>query len=122
MAARTALTVTRSTANAAIADVVGTTPDASNGNVVSGVPLEKIMVRVKNADSGSHTVTVRAGVSPPALSAGQGDLVVAVANGTTKWLGPFTSARFAQSDGSLNLDWSASTSVTVTVFAPDPTA
>lgn len=118
--AATALAVTDLAADSNIADVAGVTPDAVNGNSVSGVELEQVMLRVKNADSASHTCTVKAGVYPPALSAGQGDLAVVVVNGTTRWIGPFTSARFAQADGSLLVDWSASTSVTVTAFVLPP--
>lgn len=121
--AATALTVTNLTANTGpIADPAGATPDAVNGNSVSGVQLEHIMIRVHNADSGSHTCTIKAGAYPPAESAGQGDLAVAVANGTTKWIGPLTSGRFSQKDGSLLMTWDASTSVTITVFHLDPHA
>lgn len=117
--ARTNLPVSALAANSSIADPAGTAADAANGMNITGAPLEEIMLRVVNAGAGSTNVTVRAGVYPPALSEGKGDLVVAVANGTTKWIGPFTSAQFAQKDGSLNVDFSVATSVTVTAFQKD---
>lgn len=120
--AATALTVHALTADENLADPAGVTPDAVNGNSVSGVALERLILRVKNADSGNHTCTIKAGVYPPAESAGQGDLAVTVVDGTTEWIGPFTSARFAQHDGSLLIDWDASTSVTITPFSIDKDA
>lgn len=44
------------------------------------------------------------------------DLVVTVANGTEKMIGPFEPGLFNQSDGKVHVDWSSETSVTAGVF------
>jgi hypothetical protein len=129
MTARTALTpvaLSRDTGNALGA---GTTPDAVNGNTVAAPGPFKLKLLVLNGDSASHTVTVRAtGNGVTAAGAAQvnpapystvftqstlGDLVVTVGAGAYALIGPLTSDRFAQSDGSLSVDYSASTSVKV---------
>ena len=133
MAARTALTLLQMSADGNVAQGAGATPDASNGNTIADPPGPfGVFLIVKNADSSSHTCTVRAGgngvtasggTNPgvPFEAAGVGDLVVTVANGTTQIIGPFTTDRFCQADGSLSIDWSASTSMTVwAVETPKP--
>jgi hypothetical protein len=129
MTARTALTpiqLVRDTGNALGA---GTTPDAANGNTIPAPGPFKMKLLVHNGDSAAHTVTVRAtGNGVTASGAAQvspapsntvfvqstlGDLVVSVAAGAYTEIGPLTSDRFEQSDGSLSIDYSASTSVLV---------
>lgn len=128
MTARTVLTpiaLVRDTGNVLGA---GTTPDAANGNTVAAGPF-KLRLLVHNGDSAAHTVTVRAtGNGVTAAGAAQvspapsntvfaqstlGDLVVSVAAGAYTEIGPLTTDRFTQADGSLSIDYSASTSVAV---------
>jgi hypothetical protein len=112
--------------------------DATNGNIVpfttgSSYGAYSTVLIVANADSASHNVIIRSGgytgaaagaansgiPSPAATVFAQstvGDLTVTVANGTTKYIGPFTTDRFTQSDGSLWIDWSAATSMTIIVL------
>jgi hypothetical protein len=132
MAARTALTPLVGVLDGGVAQGAGATPDASNGNTVASPGPYKILVIVKNADASSHTVTLRAtGSGNTAAGATQtspypssgvyaqgsvGDLVITVVNATTQIIGPLTTDRFAQADGSLSLDWSSSTSMTVWVL------
>lgn len=127
MAARTALTPVALVTDGGVARGAGATPDAANGNTVAFPGPFNVLVVVTNADSASHTCTVRAGGSGvtasgaaaapvPFAQATVGDLVVTVANGTTQVIGPLTTDRFCQKDGSLSLDWSASTSMTVWVL------
>lgn len=127
MAARTALTTEKLVRDGGVAQSAGATPDASNGNTVAFPGPFSVLIVVKNADSGSHTCTVRAGGSGVTASGGAaaavpfaqatvGDLVVTVANGTTQIIQIDTTDRFTQKDGSLSLDWSASTSMTVWVY------
>src|SRR3954469_7130198 len=99
--ARTAVTVAELTANGSVADAATNAVDPTNGHVISGVQLEELVLRVNLTFAGSKNVTIKAGANPPALSAGKGDLVVAI-NNTTKIIGPFTSERFVQKDGTLN--------------------
>lgn len=112
--------------------------DATNGNIVpfttgSSYGAFGVILQVANGDSASHTVILRGsgytGAANGAANSGipspqntvlaqstVGDLSVAVAAGTTRYIGPFTTDRFAQSDGSLWIDWSAATSMTITVL------
>jgi hypothetical protein len=109
--------------------------DATNGNYVpftvssSYGPFKTLLI-VANGDSSSHSVILRGSgyTGNPSGSANSGipspqntvftqstvgDLSVTVTNGTTQYIGPLTTDRFAQSDGSLWIDWSAATSMTI---------
>lgn len=109
--------------------------DATNGNILAFTtgtsygPYQVLLV-VANGDSSSHNVILRgsgytglpngsanSGIPSPATTvftqSTVGDLTVAVANGKTEVIGPFTTDRFAQADGSLWIDWSAATSMTI---------
>lgn len=129
MTARTVLTpiaLTRDTGNALGA---GTTPDAANGNTIASPGPNKLKLLVHNGDTAAHTVTIRAsGSGVTAAGAAQvnpapsntvftqatlGDLVVSVAASAYAEIGPLTTDRFTQADGSLSIDYSASTSVLV---------
>jgi|SRR5450756_253582 len=128
MTARTALTPLMLNRDSGNVLGAGSTPDATNGNTVAAGPF-RLKLLVLNGDTAAHTVTVRAtgnGVTAsgatqvnPAPSSTvfaastQGDLVVTVAAGAYNEIGPLTSDRFQQADGSLSVDWSASTSVKV---------
>jgi hypothetical protein len=114
--ARTAVTVSNFAGNGNLADPTGTTADATNGHTVANCKFDRTVLRVTNSSGASKNVTVKAGAYPPAIAAGQGDLVVAVGASATVWIGPFESGRFAQSDGSLSVDLAASTTGTVTAF------
>lgn len=126
--ARTNVPLSALAPNDVLADPAGTGADDTDGNIVNpladwpNAALEEIVLRVVNADTGSCEVTVSAGSDPPALEAGVGDLVETVAAGDTAFLGPFTSARFAQSDGSLHIDCDDDTSVTLTALHVPRTA
>lgn len=112
--------------------------DASNGNTIpftigSSYGSYGVILAVGNADSSPHTVIIRAsgytGAPGDAANSGipspqntvftqstAGDFAVAVTNATTRYIGPFTSDRFTQSDGSLWIDWTSGTGMTVTVL------
>ncbi|AVH57881.1 MULTISPECIES: hypothetical protein [Streptomyces] len=111
--ARTAVAYSNLVPNGNIADTaltaVATNAGVGNGHVIptagpnsKAVPELTVLRVVAGATGGN--VTVKAGSNPPALAAGQGDLVVAVANSATQWIGPFESGRFLQSDGSILVD------------------
>lgn len=115
--ARTAVTVTTLTANTGVTEPAGTTADPTNDHVVTGVPCEELILRFANTNGSDRVATIVAGDSPPALSAGQGDLAVTVpATSGVVWVGPLESARFVQSDGSVNIDLAASFAGTVTAY------
>lgn len=114
----------------------GATPDAANGNIVAGpVGPWHLAILVLNADSANHNLLVRAsgyqGVAAGAANSGYltdqyqpfaqasvGDLTVTCAHtgGGYTLIESLTTDRFSQQDGSLWLDWTASTSMTVWVI------
>lgn len=110
--ARTAITVAALTPNSSIADPAGTAVDPTNGMVVSGIPLEELVLEINSTFAGAKDFTVLAGDSPPALDAGQGNLVVTL-NAAVGLVGPFTSGRFSQSDGTLLVDVAAAATGTI---------
>ena len=115
--ARTAVTVTTLPGSSATAEPAGTTADPTNDHVVSGVPLEELIIRLANTNGSDRVATIVAGDSPPAGSAGQGNLAITVPATTgVMWVGPFESARFIQSDGALHIDLAASFAGTVTAY------
>lgn len=105
-------------ANSSLAGPAGTASGATN--IVAAGPPEEVVLRAVVVTATTN-VTVKAGDSPPAHSAGQGDLVVACPVGTT-FLGPFTSGRFVQDDGTMNVDVATSANVTLTAFRVPRTA
>jgi len=134
--ARTALTVTQLTTRDTGANLgAGVTPDATNGNIVPGpIGAWHLAILVLNADSSNHTLIVRAsgyaGAATgaanasyavdqyqPFAQASVGDLSVTCAHTTGGYtlIESLSTDRYSQSDGSLWLDWSASTSLTVWV-------
>lgn len=125
--ARTALTPVTLTANTVVADPAGTDLDADNDHVFTPTnPTSEYVIRVVNTTSSTKTVQLKAGDSPPADAAGQGDLTLSLTAGnvtpTVKWFGPFSSARFMQNDGTVNIDVDASMTGKITVFHVPRTA
>lgn len=113
--------------NSSLAAPAGTTLGATNTVSTNGVPLEEVVLQVVTSTA-TTVLTVKAGSNPPALSAGQGDLAVSCPVGTT-WIGPFTSARFAQgmqpdrvTGGILNVDSATGANQSVTAFRLPRTA
>jgi hypothetical protein len=111
--ARTAITPVALVKNggvAAAAAEAATAVDQANGMTIANANPEKLMLRVTNTAGAQHGIIIRAGDSIyPAWNSGQGDLNVQVAATTgVEYVGPLTSARFLQSDGSLHIDFEAS--------------
>lgn len=126
--ARTQIPLSTFSINAETSDPAGTAADETNNHYVNGAPMEEIVLRVVLATAGdAATVTIKAGDSPPADAAGVGDLAVSCADNATSWIGPFSSARFAQhNDGTdpsgLYFDIDDETNVTITAFHVPRTA
>jgi len=115
--ARTAVAYSNLVANSNLTDPAGTALDAANDHVINAAIPERTVLRVTNTSGADRIVTVKAGDSPPALAAGQGDLTVTVVATTgVQWLGPFESGRFIQSDGTMEIDIVASHTGTITAF------
>lgn len=127
--ARTNLPLSTLVANNSIAAPAGTSVDVANGmNVViptSTIPatpdLNNLVLVVNNTFAGSKVVTIRAGVGGgvtpgPAFRSGMGDLAITVVASSTAYIGPLETARYAQLDGSLNIDFAAGTTGTITAL------
>jgi hypothetical protein len=109
--------------NGTLADPSGTLTGSGSNSVTTsgnGVMPEEVFLRVVTATATTN-VTIKAGAYPPALSSGQGDLTFACTTGTA-WLGPFTGARFLQSDGTLNVVSGTPANTTITAFRMPRTA
>lgn len=124
---RTVVPITTLASNAATADVAGTALDATNSHEIApGVHPEEIIIRIVNTTASTKAVTVDAGFNPPADAAGQGGLTVSLTAGNVTpqvaFVGPLTSARFIQRDGSINIDVPAGMTGTITVFGIPRTA
>lgn len=117
--ARTAVTPVQMNRDTSAAVVAGTTIDAglvTAGVVITGANTPKLLIEVANTALAAKNVTVRAGVSPPALYAGQGDLVRSVAASATHKFGPLSSMRFCQAHGDLYIDFETGTTGTISAF------
>jgi hypothetical protein len=117
MADRTNIPLSAFTPDAGLADPAGTTADPTNGhNILAVGQSQRIVLRVANSAEASKNLTVKAGNNPPAQRAGLSDKVVAVGAGATVWIGPLSSDRFIQANGSMNVDLEAGFAGTITAF------
>lgn len=108
--ARDAVTITELSPNTAATQPAGTAISAANGAVIAGAAgrADDILIRVTNTNGTQRTVTFKAGDNPPAIRKGLGDLAVIVPATTGDKVVVLESARFAQSDGSVEVDFEAS--------------
>lgn len=111
--ARATVLVTAVAKNAATADAAGTALDATNGHVltVGNYPLDSFIIRITNTTASAKIATIKAGDNPPADAAGQGDLAVSFADGSSTPVVKFftlESARFVQNDGTVLIDLASS--------------
>lgn len=118
--ATTTIHVTTLGLNAATADPAGTAIDASKVGVVTPTkPTRKVALRITNTTAAQKVITIKAGDNPPADAAGQGDLALTFAAGdstpVTKWV-VLEAARFLQNDGTILLEYAASTTGSVEAF------
>lgn len=82
----------------------GTAIDTSNGHVIeNGGYTSRMVIRVNNTGTVAGTVTVKAGANPPALLKDLGDTTIAVDASAESYI-VLESARYAQSDGDINID------------------
>ena len=103
--ARTEITPTELTANAATRQPAQTEVLAANDAVILASGKSEELVIEVTALEAACVVEIAAGDNPPALAAGQGAAKSAeLAENAVVVFGPLTSARFIQSDGTINLD------------------
>ena len=103
---RDTVAITELDLNAGTAEPAGTTIVPANGaSIAAGGCTRKLLIRVTNTHAADHTVTVRAGVHPPAFRSGLGDAAITVpATSGVRYI-TVESARFVQPDGSIYLDF-----------------
>lgn len=135
MTARTALTPTALVQDGAVAEPAGTSIAgliAAGAYVASPPGPNKVFLIVANTAGAAYAVTVRAGGNGNTASGGTnpgvpfegaavGDLVTSVAASGTQMIGPLTSDRFTQADGTMSIDFAASMTGTIAVIQlPNP--
>lgn len=89
----------------------GTTADPTEDHYfdTAGSPLEEFVIRLTNTNGSDRVATIVAGDNPPALSAGQGNLDITVPATTGDMtVAGLESARFVQSDGTVQINLAAS--------------
>jgi hypothetical protein len=87
-----------------------TTADTTNDHVIGPLtfPLEELVIEITQTDATARVATILAGDSPPALSAGQGDLSQSMAQNAVYYFAGLESARFLHNDGTVQIDLAAS--------------
>lgn len=116
--ADTAVHSTALTAATFVADPVGTTIVAGNNHVVDCTvyPPERTVLRIKQTDASARVATITAGDNPPADAAGQGTITKSMAQNEVWWVGPLSSSRFLQNDGTVIVTVAASFAGTIEAF------
>jgi len=107
-------TVTAIDPTIAGATVTYSNADASNGNNV--VFDGDLVVLAKNTDGSDHTITLKAnGATVQGIAIPNQTITIQATSGH-KAIDGFSREYFAQSDGKLNIDWSAATGMTFCVI------
>ncbi len=110
--ARTNIPITQALANNQVA-AAPTTIDAVNShNVAAGGFTRRLLLRINNTFAGIKIVTLKAGVYPGAARQGIGDLALSIPASSVAYV-PIESARYEQTDGSINIDIAASMTGTI---------
>jgi hypothetical protein len=90
----------------------GTAINAANGGTIAAIKdASRVVLRFVNTFAGVKKITIKAGVNPPALRQGIGDLVLTLAQNEDVML-CIESARHLQADGSISIDYEAGTTGT----------
>lgn len=109
--------VTTLTKNAFVIRPAGTTADATEDHVIAVTfPLEELVVEFTQTDATARVVTLVAGDSPPALSAGQGAITQSMAQNSVYYVAGPESGRFVQDTGELFIDLAASFAGTIRAY------
>ena len=101
MANATAITINDLTPNGSIAAPTAQVLDTGTADVTLASPvtseMDRIILEVTNTAAANLTVTIKAGIDPPAFRSVLGDVVSAnIAQNGRRLFGPFESARFGQ--------------------------
>ncbi len=114
--ARDTLSVQKLTRNGATVST-GQTINPSNGIVIPAAGnTRNLWFEVRNTNGTIGTVTVKAGTNPPAFQSALGDVTFTVPATTGVREAFIDSARFAQDNGDIYLDFSANMAGTVFAY------
>lgn len=101
--ARVAIPITRLSDNAGTVGA-GTAGNTTDGNVINaGGRTDDLFLHAYNGGTVAGTVTLKAGDNPPSLRQALGDVAISVGTGANSMI-KIESARFAQSDGTIEID------------------
>lgn len=115
--ARDNVAITSLPVNAGTAAAAGVAINPANGAVVAtGGFMGRLLLYVMVTNAGGGNVTVKKGVNPPAFRSGLGDLAISFAQNDEKYI-VVESARFAQANGDLYLDFDAGLTGVVAAYA-----
>ncbi len=114
--ARDAVAITNLAVNDATALAAGVAINPANNAVIAaGGNTQRLAIHVTITNAGGADVTVKAGSNPPAFAAGQGDLVETFAQNDEKFF-VIESARFAQANGDIYVDFEAGATGTIAAY------
>jgi hypothetical protein len=114
---RTAVTPTKLTGDG-VSVATAVNIDVTNGMTLAAAQPEMTTLLITNTDTNAHEVTLRSG--DPVTGVGmEVDQAFVIPASSSRYLGPFTSARCQQRDGSMSLDFTAGhTGTVVALVAP----
>jgi len=113
MANPASITVTACSANSAVNQPAAQTIDTDGTVPITvGGRMDMLILEIINAAAAALTVTIGAGDNPPSPLAADLAVALAATGGATakRIIGPFESARFLQSDGTVNVTFLAASS------------
>jgi hypothetical protein len=101
--------------NAGTSGGAGVAINVTNGAVIPAGAMPRVLLKVTNTYAGAKKVTIKAGVYPPAWRKDLGDLEVSIAQNATHYF-VLETARFAQADGAINVDYESAMTGTAWAF------
>ena len=113
--ARTAITVSTSVRDVALAATATTLDPTNNHSVVADNFSKGHFLIFANTAGAAKNVTIKVGVNPPAIRQGIGDLVFSVPSSGSRVI-RIETARYQQSDGTINIDLESGITGTVTAI------
>ena len=111
--ARDAVAITDVPLNGSVDQPAGTTINVTNGAVIDAGHTDNLLIEIRNTNTSDRVATIKAGVGQLAA---HGDLEITVAANTGVEMVALESARFAQADGKINVDFAASFAGTIAAY------
>jgi hypothetical protein len=111
--ARTALTVNTLTRDASLVQPAGNAVDPANGHVLAAEGVDQAtFLDIDSTFAGAKTFTIKAGAFSTQPNA---DLVISL-NAQRALIGPLSSGKYAQADGTINIDVAAAATGTIRAY------